>query len=73
MRFQILKSLVQNLFSFSPTFTMPNIIPNVGKIKRGIPIQQKSQTAENENSVPFSIIFMLQSDWLKFQIELNSL
>ena len=44
----------------------------LNRVAGGIPTQQKSQTAENENSVP-EYFFMLQSDWLKFQIELNSL
>ena len=30
----------------------------------GIPTQQKSQTAENENSVPFSRIFLYAAIWL---------
>ena len=38
----------------------------------GIPKQAKSQTAENWPQTT-EYLFMLQYDWLKFEIELNSL
>ena len=43
------------------------------QLDRGIPTQQKPHTAENEKSVPYEYLFMLPSNWLEFEIELNSL
>ena len=42
-----------------------SLILNIVHVNWGIPKQPKYQTAE--------YFFLLQSDWLKFEIELNSL